>query len=596
MSLPLLPQWVKSRFSLGGPSRRAARRGGAGHSAAGLRPSVWPRLEQLEDRLLPASTVGTVTVSAPGNLGDEHTAVLVTTPGVGFQNNVLAVVQGVTAGQVDINPSHYTAQINYNDGNGWQPGVVTTEQGANGPIVVVKGSDVYNATDVGWNPIEVQVNYLGTPSAQTQTVWAVVTPAPSGLAGIQPPPITAGSGQSTDNVLFGVGPPGVLGDTNSAAISATTGVALTSSVVGVVEGYVNGVLDTNPGDYQAWVNWGDGSQWVAAQLVPNTSSATSTTSGPASTMSGSTTTSSSTVPFDVEANHVYNQTGTFIVSTYVVGPDGSSEYSATAAATVTQNPNPTAPIIATNPVSQTVTAGQTATFTASANGTPTPTVQWQVSTDGGQTFSDISGATANTLTLSNVTASMNGAEYQAVFTNNQGTVTTGPVTLTVTPIAISPAGGALPAGTVGTAYSETLAVSGGGGTLGATTTIESGSLPDGLTMTNNNNGTVTISGTPTFSGLVTFQLTATDSTGDPSLTQTYTLTISPAIPTSSSLAFSLSQVAQDASWVQQGLLGGNPNLFAQGEQNFLALLGPLSASQQAFALDAFFTALSGAPS
>src|SRR5262249_25118157 len=53
-----------------------------------------------------------------------------------------------------------------------------------------------------------------------------------------------------------------------------------------------------------------------------------------------------------------------------------------------------APSITTNPTNQTVNAGQTATFTAAATGTPTPTVQWQVSTNGGTSFSDISGATS----------------------------------------------------------------------------------------------------------------------------------------------------------------------------------------------------------
>ena len=48
-----------------------------------------------------------------------------------------------------------------------------------------------------------------------------------------------------------------------------------------------------------------------------------------------------------------------------------------------------APTVTTQPASQTVTAGQTATFTAAASGNPTPTVQWQVSTDSGSTFSDI---------------------------------------------------------------------------------------------------------------------------------------------------------------------------------------------------------------
>ena len=51
-------------------------------------------------------------------------------------------------------------------------------------------------------------------------------------------------------------------------------------------------------------------------------------------------------------------------------------------------------------------------------------MQWQVSSDSGKTFTDISGATSTTLTLSNVTAGMNGDEYRAVFTNSIGTTTT----------------------------------------------------------------------------------------------------------------------------------------------------------------------------
>ena len=43
-------------------------------------------------------------------------------------------------------------------------------------------------------------------------------------------------------------------------------------------------------------------------------------------------------------------------------------------------------------------AAQTYTFIAAASGTPTPTVRWQISTDGGGTFADVPGATAGTLT------------------------------------------------------------------------------------------------------------------------------------------------------------------------------------------------------
>jgi hypothetical protein len=90
----------------------------------------------------------------------------------------------------------------------------------------------------------------------------------------------------------------------------------------------------------------------------------------------------------------------------------------------------TIPSVTQQPANQTVTAGQTATFTAAANGTPTPTVQWQVSTSGGA-FSNIVGATSTTLTLAGTTASQNGNKYQAVFTNSAGSATTTAATLTV---------------------------------------------------------------------------------------------------------------------------------------------------------------------
>jgi hypothetical protein len=100
----------------------------------------------------------------------------------------------------------------------------------------------------------------------------------------------------------------------------------------------------------------------------------------------------------------------------------------TTAATLTVT---SAPAITTNPTSTTVNAGQTASFSAAASGDPTPTVQWQLSTDGGATFNNIGGATATTLTLSNVTSAQNATKYRAVFTNSIGSATTTAATLTV---------------------------------------------------------------------------------------------------------------------------------------------------------------------
>jgi len=100
--------------------------------------------------------------------------------------------------------------------------------------------------------------------------------------------------------------------------------------------------------------------------------------------------------------------------------------SATQSATLTVN---TAPAVTQHPQSQTVTNGGNVTFTAAASGQPTPTVQWQVSTNGGASFSDIPGATNTSLTFA-TNSSQNGNQYRAVFTNECGTATTTAATLT----------------------------------------------------------------------------------------------------------------------------------------------------------------------
>jgi autotransporter-associated beta strand protein len=89
-----------------------------------------------------------------------------------------------------------------------------------------------------------------------------------------------------------------------------------------------------------------------------------------------------------------------------------------------------APAITTQPTSSTVLAGDTATFTAAASGTPTPTVQWQIRTNGGASWNDISGATSTTYSFTTVSGD-NGNQYRAVFTNTVGAATTDPATLTV---------------------------------------------------------------------------------------------------------------------------------------------------------------------
>ena len=88
------------------------------------------------------------------------------------------------------------------------------------------------------------------------------------------------------------------------------------------------------------------------------------------------------------------------------------------------------PLITAQPTAQTVIAGDTVTFTAAATADPAATVQWLVSTDQGQTYVPITGATSTTLSFI-AQASDSGKLYRAIFVNSKGPAETNAVTLEV---------------------------------------------------------------------------------------------------------------------------------------------------------------------
>ena len=88
------------------------------------------------------------------------------------------------------------------------------------------------------------------------------------------------------------------------------------------------------------------------------------------------------------------------------------------------------PVVMTQPRNEALNVGDMASFTASASGSPTPTVQWSVSTNGGQSWATIAGATSTTYVFTS-TASEEANEYEATFTNAVGADTTNPATLSV---------------------------------------------------------------------------------------------------------------------------------------------------------------------
>lgn len=182
-----------------------------------------------------------------------------------------------------------------------------------------------------------------------------------------------------------------------------------------------------------------------------------------------------------------------------------------------------APAVTTNPTNQTVTAGDTATFTAAASGNPAPTVQWQVSSDGGKTFTNISGATSTTLTLTNVPFSLTGSDYQAVFTNGVGTATTTAANLTVQTAASITSGNSATF-TVGQFGSFTVTATGSP----TPSLTELGGPPSGVSFKLNGNGTATLAGTPAVGtqGTYSFTIDAYNGVGS-DFTQHFTLTVNP---------------------------------------------------------------------
>jgi alpha-tubulin suppressor-like RCC1 family protein len=89
------------------------------------------------------------------------------------------------------------------------------------------------------------------------------------------------------------------------------------------------------------------------------------------------------------------------------------------------------PKVTVQPVSSTVEEGQSTGFSSAASGVPAPTVQWELSTDGGVTWSQIAGATAVPLMIAATVTSENGYQFRAAFTNIVGTAMSKVATLTV---------------------------------------------------------------------------------------------------------------------------------------------------------------------
>jgi hypothetical protein len=144
-----------------------------------------------------------------------------------------------------------------------------------------------------------------------------------------------------------------------------------------------------------------------------------------------------------------NNTNTLASGTYTITVTGTGG-AATQTRNLTFTITPTAPpAITTQPNDATICSGSNTSFTANSS-TSGVTYQWQISTDGGTTWTNITGANAPTYALTNVPASSNSNRYRVVIATQCGTVNSNAATLTVnapTAITSQPASATLCSGT-----------------------------------------------------------------------------------------------------------------------------------------------------
>jgi hypothetical protein len=181
-----------------------------------------------------------------------------------------------------------------------------------------------------------------------------------------------------------------------------------------------------------------------------------------------------------------------------------------------------APSVTVQPQSQTIIAGQTATFSVGASGTAPLTYQWKVN------GSSITGATSANYTTSAEAASNSGAQFSVMVSNSAGSASSNAAMLSVNPAigSLNPSVSSLSFGTVNVSSSESLSVvltNAGNSSISITNVSIAGAgfspsgVPSGLIIAGQSSATLTVAFAPATSGTVTGSVTVTSTASDPSV-------------------------------------------------------------------------------
>jgi hypothetical protein len=238
----------------------------------------------------------------------------------------------------------------------------------------------------------------------------------------------------------------------------------------------------------------------------------------------------------------------------------------------------TAPTVTTHPTNVTACNNSSISFTSVASNKPASSVQWQISTNGGFSFINLTlappfsavsnnagGNTSSTLTINPVALGYQNYQFRAIFTNSRGTATSNPAVLTVNNNATANAGTA-----------QSVCVGGSiniNGTIGGAASSSLWSAPSGSFLDNTQLFTTY---TPSIaSGTVTLTLTTDDPDGAgpcPAATSTLIITVN-ALPTTSN-------AGTNQTICTPGSAALNANNPAVGSGQWSVQSGPSTASAQ----------------
>jgi hypothetical protein len=253
---------------------------------------------------------------------------------------------------------------------------------------------------------------------------------------------------------------------------------------------------------------------------------------------------SGTLPSGVTFSDNGNGTGT-LAGTPAAGTAGSYPITfgasngvspaASQSFTLTVDPTPTPPTI-TSADSTSFVAGSSGTFTVTTAGVPTPSLSETGSLPSGVTFSDNGNGTG---TLAGIPAAGSGGTYPITIGASNGVSPAASQSFTLT-VDSAPTITSADSATFSVGSSNTFTVTTAG--LPTPSLTETGSLPSGVTFTDNGNGTALLAGTPAAGTGGAYPITISASNSlSPAASQSFTLYVGLQITTTSLPAATVGQ-------------------------------------------------------